>query len=131
MPPVSLDESRALVNPHDSIRSENALVELDSAATDCKEPTLPTMPNGRTAPAADIIAAANAVKAYVVDSDVYQQCLKYHIDSIDLSAFAFISIFDMTAKGDANQARKEQLGASYAAVAAAYRSAHPQPARAR
>jgi len=119
---------------------------LDAA---CKDPTAPTMPNGRTAAREEIIAAANAVKAYVADSDKYQECLKGVIDGMDqeeakreaqakadkkavdpkVKADYTKSKANMTAKGDANQAKKEQLGASYAAVAASYRAAHPPAAR--
>jgi len=101
----------------------------------CNEPTLPTMPNGRTAPAADIVAAANNVKAYVASSDAYQQCLKDALDKMEVAAKDTKTPLDpkvkadLERKGDANQAKKEQLGASYAAVAAAYRASHPAPAK--
>ena len=111
----------------------------------CKEPTAPTMPNGRTAAREEIIAAANNVKAYVAESDKYQECLTGVIAGIDqaqtkaeaqakadkkamdpkLRAEFAKSKTELTAKGDANQTKKEQLGASYAAVAGAYRAAHP------
>jgi hypothetical protein len=89
--------------------------------TECIEPIVPIMPNGRTAPAAAIIAAANAVKAYVVDSDAYQNCLKEEIDREDNPQVKA----DLSARGDANQASKERLDAAYAVTAAAYEAAHP------
>ena len=117
----------------------------------CKDPVAPTMPNGRTAAREDIITAANNVKTYVAESDKYQECLRGVIEGIDqasakmdaeakatkkpvdakLKAEMTKSKGEMTAKGDANQKKKEQLGASYAAVAAAYRAAHPTPAAGR
>ena len=123
-----------------------AFAAIDDA---CKQPKAPTMPNGRTAAREDIIAAANNVKAYVVESDEYQKCLTGVIAGIDqaqaaaeakaradkkqidpkLKAEMAKSKTEITAKGDANQAEKEKLGASYAAVAAAYRAAHPAPAK--
>ena len=98
----------------------------------CKEPTVPTMPDGKTAPAKDIVAAANAVKAYVAASDEYQACLKKVVDDMeDAAKKAKVAVdpkvkADLEDKGDANQAKKEGLGAAYAATAAAYRAAHPR-----
>jgi hypothetical protein len=98
----------------------------------CKEPTSPAMPNGKTAPAKDVIAAANAVKAYVAASDAYQECLKEAVEKMETDAKTNKVEVDaklksnLEAKGDANQAKKEQLGAAYAATAAAYRTAHPK-----
>lgn len=103
-----------------------------AADSACKEPTSPTMPDGKTAPAAQIVAAANAVKAFVTDSDAYQQCLKDEIDKMEVAAKAEKKAVDPKVKadyeamGDANQTKKEMLGAAYAATAAAYRSAHPR-----
>jgi hypothetical protein len=100
-----------------------------------KQPTMPKMPDGRTAPAADVIAASNAVKAYVAASDVYQQCLKEQIDAMEATAKTEKKAADPKVKanlvklGDDNQESKERLGAAYNAVAAAYRAAHPAPAR--
>lgn len=101
----------------------------------CKEPSSPTMPDGKTVPAAEIIKAANAVKAYVAESDLYQQCIKDVVEKMDAEATknkvpvdAKVKA-DLEAKGDANQAKKEQLGAAYAATAAAYRAAHPPAAK--
>ena len=108
-------------------------VEAPDAA--CMEPTVPTMPNGRTAPAADVVAAANNVKAYVAGSDAYQQCLRDVLVKMEETAKETKKAEDpklkaaLVKKGDDNQKKKEQLGASYAAVAAAYRAAHPQPAK--
>ncbi len=101
----------------------------------CKEPVAPAMPDGKTAPAADIIKAANGVKAFVAESDLYQQCLKDVVDKLDVAATISKTPVDpkvkadLEQKGDGNQAKKEQLGAAYAATAAAYRAAHPPAAK--
>jgi hypothetical protein len=101
----------------------------------CKEPVSPTMPDGKTAPAAEIIKAANGVKAFVAESDLYQQCLKDVVDKLDVAATISKTPVDpkvkadLEQKGDANQVKKEQLGAAYAATAAAYRAAHPPAAK--
>jgi hypothetical protein len=120
-----------------------------AAADDaCINPTAPTMPNGKTAAREEVIAAANNVKAYVAESDKYQECLKGIIEGIDqdyakaeaqakadkktvaakVKADFSKSKSDLVKKGEANQTAKEKLGAAYAATAAAYRTAHP-PAR--
>ena len=109
----------------------------------CMQPAMPKMPDGKTAPAKDIIAAAAAVKAFVAESDAYQICLKQQVDQIDqmeakaktdktaaldpkVKAAMDKSKAEMTTKGDQNQANKETLGAMYSATAAAYRQAHPK-----
>jgi hypothetical protein len=123
-----------------------------AAADDaCTNPTAPTMPNGKTAAREEIIAAANNVKAYVADSDKYQACLKGVLEGMDqeytkadaqakadkkpLATKVKVDYTktraELVKKGEANQTTKEKLGASYAATAAAYRSAHPTPAAAR
>lgn len=100
-----------------------------------KQPAMPKMPDGRTAPAADVIAAANAVKAYVAASDAYQECLKVQIDEMESKAKETKTPVDAKVRanleklGDDNQENKERLGAAYNAVAAAYRAAHPAPRR--
>jgi len=107
-------------------------IAADAPDAVCKEPAAPTMPDGRTAPAKDIVAAAAAVKAFVADSDVYQECLKEVIDKMQTAAKAEKKEMDpkvkaaLEMKGDANQAKKEELGQRYAITAAAYRQAHPR-----
>ena len=106
------------------------------AQSACMEPVPPTMPDGKTAPAADVRAAAEAVRTFVTQSDDYQKCLndeyattvkagqaaakekKQPFDARSLNA-------DREAKIAANQKKKEELGTAYGATAAAYRQAHP------
>jgi hypothetical protein len=101
----------------------------------CKEPVSPTMPDGKTVPASEIIKAANAVKAFVAESDLYQQCLKDVVEKLDIAATVSKTPVDpkvkaeLEQKGDDNQLKKEQLGAAYSATAAAYRAAHPPAAK--
>ena len=103
-----------------------------AAESACMEPTAPKMPNGRTAPAAEVIAAANAVKAYVADSDAYQQCLNDEYNAIVEAANADKKPVDpklnteRERKINANQTNKEKLGQAYNKVATDYRSAHPR-----
>jgi len=101
----------------------------------CKEPVSPAMPDGKTSPAADIIKAANGVKAFVAESDLYQACIKDAVDKLEVAATISKTPVDpkvkaeLEKKGDDNQTKKEQLGAAYAATAAAYRAAHPPAAK--
>src|SRR5262249_39044630 len=103
---------------------------VDTSA--CMEPAMPKMPDGKTAPAKDIIAAANAVKAFVAQSDIYQQCLNDIEDKAEAAAKENKAELDpkikaeIEGKHDPNQNNKERLGALYSATAAAYRTAHPK-----
>ena len=45
------------------------------AQSACMEPAAPTMPDGKTAARAEIIAAAGAAKEFITKSDEYQGCL--------------------------------------------------------
>lgn len=98
----------------------------------CMAPEMPKMPDGKTAPAKDIIAAANSVKKYVADSDAYQTCLNEVEDKMEAEAKAAKAAMDpkikadLDAKHEQNQTNKERLGAMYSATAAAYRQAHPK-----
>lgn len=98
-----------------------------AAQTACVEPTLPSIPDGKTARDSDFVAARTAVVAYVTKADDYQLCLKEQIDSMEMQAKEQNKPVDeklkadLLALGDANQAKKEKLGADYTA---AYRLAH-------
>src|SRR4029450_9976666 len=106
------------------------------AQSACMEPAPPTMPDGKTAPAADGRAAAGGVRAFVAQSDEYQKCLNDEyaatVKTGQAAAKAKKEPFDATklnsdreAKIAANQKKKEELGQAYGATAAAYRQAHP------
>ncbi len=92
----------------------------------------PSVPNGRTASAADIIAANKEVVAFMKASDDYQACLKSYIDQQEAAAKAEKKTFDpkirnaIMAKGDANQKEKEKVGLAYNTAAADYKRAHPK-----
>ena len=106
------------------------------AQSACMEPAVPTMPNGKTAARAEIIAAAGAAKEFMTKSDEYQGCLnaeyeaavnagqaaakekKQAFDAKQLNA-------DREAKITANQKKKEEVGKAYGTTAAAYKQANP------
>lgn len=102
-----------------------------AAESACKEPTSPAMPDGATAPAAEIRAAAASVTTYVKDSDVYQECLNVEFNKMIEQAKKDKTPVGPEANKEredriaANQASKVKLGDSYNATAAAYRKAHP------
>ena len=97
----------------------------------CKEPVVPKMPVGKTAVAADLIKAASEVKAYVLASDEYQQCVKDEVAKWEKDAADTKTPLDarfknaVLKKGDDNQTKKERLGAAYGVSAADYKAAHP------
>jgi hypothetical protein len=97
----------------------------------CPAPKSPSVPNGRTATAPELIAAANDVKAFIAASDDYQACLKADIDAQTEAAKADKKDMDpkvkaaLVAQGDANQKEKERVGNAYNTAAQAYRAAHP------
>src|SRR5215467_6681519 len=99
----------------------------------CPAPKSPSVPNGRTATAPELIAAANEVKAFIAASDDYQSCLKADLDAQMQQAAADKKDFDpkiktaLEAKGDANQKEKERVGNLYNTAAQQYRAAHPAP----
>ena len=102
-----------------------------AAESACKEPVVPTMPDGSVAARDDVIKAAGSVKAYVTESDTYQECLNVEFnkmieqakkDKMPVGPEANKAREDKIA---ANQASKVKLGEAYSATAAAYRTAHP------
>jgi hypothetical protein len=98
-----------------------------AAQSTCVEPTLPKLPEGRRVPESEFVTARAEVIAYVQKSDDYQLCLKEQIDFLEMRAKEENRPVDeklkseLLAMGDANQAKKEKLGADYTA---AYRQAH-------
>lgn len=110
------------------------------AQSACMEPAVPTMPDGKTAARAEIIAAAGAAKEFMTKSDEYQGCLnaeyettvnkmkadaakdKTKLDATKINA-------DREAKITANQKKKEEVGKAYGAAAAAFKQANPPAAK--
>jgi hypothetical protein len=97
----------------------------------CQEPIAPAAVDGNTATAVDLKAAVKDVKAFIKQSDDYQDCLwKELADANDkakkdkkdpdpqLDA-------DVRAKVLSNQKLKERVGAEYNAAAQAYNAKHP------
>jgi hypothetical protein len=106
------------------------------AQSACMEPAVPSMPDGKTAARAEIIAAAGAAKDFIGKSDEFQNCLNAEyeatvnamkaeaakdksktVDATKLNA-------DREAKITANQKKKEDVGKAYGATAAAYKAAN-------
>jgi len=105
------------------------------AQSACMEPAEPTMPDGKTAARAEIIAAAGAAKEFVTKSDEYQNCLNAeYAETVKKLQAEKAKIdpkmnSDREAKITANQKKKEQVGQAYGATAAAYKAANPPAAK--
>ena len=114
------------------------------AQSACMEPAAPSMPDGKTAQRADVIAAAGAAKDFVAKSDEYQNCLNSEYETTVKAAVAAMKAKDKDkskqvdaakldaerqAKISANQKKKEEVGLAYGATAAAYRAANPPAAK--
>ena len=98
----------------------------------CKAPISPSVPDGRTAEARQLVAANTELKAFIEASDQYQQCLNDWMGAEQLAATGAKKAMDPKIKaehdrlGDANQKEKERVGGLYNAAATAYRQAHPR-----
>lgn len=113
------------------------------AQSACMEPAAPTMPDGKTAARAEIIAAAGAAKEFVTKSDDYQTCLNAEYAATVKAALEAVKAKDKSkppvdakaldterqAKITANQKKKEEVGQAYGATAAAYKAANPPAAK--
>jgi len=105
------------------------------AQSACMEPAAPTMPDGKTAARAEIIAAAGAAKDFVTKSDDYQNCLNAEYAETVKKLTAEKAKVDpkmnseREAKITANQKKKEEVGKAYGATAAAYKAANPPAAK--
>jgi hypothetical protein len=106
------------------------------AQSACMEPAVPTMPDGKTAARAEIIAAAGAAKEFMTKSDEFQGCLNAEYEAAvnagQAAAKEKKQAFDASklnkdreAKITANQKKKEEVGKAYGATAAAYKQANP------
>ena len=106
-----------------------------AAENTCALPMVPAMPDGATAPAADIRAAAASVTNYVKESDAYQECLNIEFNKMidqskkDKKVVGPEANAEREARIAANQESKVKLGEAYTATAAAYRTAHPPAPR--
>ena len=110
------------------------------AQSACMEPAVPTMPDGKTAARAEIIAAAGAAKEFMTKSDEYQGCLNAEYEAAvnagQAAAKEKKQPFDAKqlnaareAKITANQKKKEDVGKAYTASATAYKQANPPAAK--
>ena len=113
------------------------------AQSACMEPAAPTMPDGKTAARAEIIAAAGAAKEFVTKSDEYQACLNAEYETTVKAALEAVKAKDKSkapvdakklnsereAKISANQKKKEEVGLAYGTTAAAYKAANPPAAK--
>jgi hypothetical protein len=106
------------------------------AQSACMEPAVPTMPDGKTAARAEIIAAAGAAKEFMSKSDEFQGCLNAEYEATVNAAKAKKEPFDATkinaereAKITANQKKKEDVGKAYGVAAAAFKQANPPAAK--
>ena len=109
------------------------------AQSACMEPTTPTMPDGKTAARAEIIAAAGAAKEFMTKSDEFQGCLNAEYEALvkaneknkDKSkAPDFVKMnAEREGKITANQKKKEEVGKAYGASATAFKAANPPAAK--
>ena len=110
------------------------------AQSACMEPATPTMPDGKTAARAEIIAAAGAAKEFITKSDEYQGCLNAEYEAAvnagQAAAKEKKTSFDATklnkdreAKIATNQKKKEDVGKAYGVAAAAFKQANPPAAK--
>jgi hypothetical protein len=111
------------------------------AQSACMEPASPTMPDGKTAARAEIIAAAGAAKEFMTKSDEFQACLNAEYEASVKAATAEKSKdkskqvdftkanADREAKITSNQKKKEDVGKAYGAAAAAFKQANPPAAK--
>jgi hypothetical protein len=110
------------------------------AQSACMEPAAPTMPDGKTAARAEIIAAAGAAKEFMTKSDEYQLCLNTEyetaVNAMKAEAAKTKKAVDATkmnadreAKITANQKKKEDVGKAYTASATAFKQANPPAAK--
>jgi hypothetical protein len=112
------------------------------AQSACMEPAAPTMPDGKSAARAEIIAAAGAAKEFMTKSDEYQACLNTEYETTVKAAMEAAKNKDKSkqvdaaklnsereAKITANQKKKEEVGLAYGATAAAYKAANPPAAK--
>jgi hypothetical protein len=103
-----------------------------AAENTCKAPAAPTVPDGKTAAAHDLVVAAGDVKKFIADSDTYQQCLNDWFGAEQVAATKEKKEVDSKIKeehdklGDQNQKEKERVGGLYNTAAQAYRAAHPK-----
>jgi len=111
------------------------------AQSACMEPVVPTMPDGKTAARAEIIAAAGMAKEFMSKSDEYQGCLNAEYEaavnamkaeaakdkSKAVNAKQLNS--DREAKIVVNQKKKEEVGKAYTASATAFKQANPPAAK--
>ena len=118
-----------------------AMMPAALAQSACMEPASPTMPDGKTAARAEIIAAAGAAKDFITKSDEYQGCLNAEYEaavnamkaeaakdkSKAVNAKQLNS--DREAKIVVNQKKKEEVGKAYTASATAFKQANPPAAK--
>lgn len=111
------------------------------AQSACMEPEVPTMPDGKTAARAEIIAAAGAAKEFMAKSDEYQGCLNAEYEAA-VNAMKAEAAKDKSKAVDAtkmnkdrelkitaNQKKKEDVGKAYTASATAFKQANPPAAK--
>ena len=112
------------------------------AQSACMEPAVPTMPDGKTAARAEIIAAAGMAKDFMSKSDEYQNCLNAEyeaaVNAMKAEAAKDKSSrrstprqlnTDREAKILVNQKKKEEVGKAYTASATAFKQANPPAAK--
>jgi hypothetical protein len=97
----------------------------------CEHPTPPAPVDGASATMEQLLAAKAVVGAFMGASDTYQSCLLDDVTTQQAAAKKAKTKLDPSVKKAAdaaiaaNQADKEQVGASFNASVKAYKAAHP------
>lgn len=97
----------------------------------CARPTAPAAVDGATATLDQLMAAKNAVMAFMTASDAYQACVIDGLEAQRKAAKTEKKKLDPAvakaadAKVSENQADKERVGADFNTAAKAYKAAHP------
>ncbi|MEY4878610.1 MAG: hypothetical protein RJB62_78 [Pseudomonadota bacterium] len=105
------------------------------AQGNCLEPYAPVIPDGATASEEAVLAAQAQVRAFIADSDSYQNCLGVYIRQMDEEATRKREPVDATLRASmiaqisANQREKELIGAEFNEAVRVFNAAHPDPAQ--
>lgn len=101
------------------------------ALAECQRPAAPAAVDGGKATLQEMVAAKNAVTAFMTASDDYQTCLVDEVKTKSAAAEAAKAKLDPAVQKAAetlisdNQADKERVGKHFNAAAKAYKAAHP------
>jgi hypothetical protein len=103
-----------------------------AAQSNCQMPIAPVAPDGKTSTQAQLMAAAGDARAFISQSDVYQQCLVDSVKAQKDQAAKDKTTFDTSIEADAmkkikmNQDEKVKVGGDINTAITAFKASHPQ-----